>query len=458
MDEQDESDEPLRPAVIGRYRIDGELGRGAMGTVYLGHDTTIDRPVAIKTIHRQLLTGSHGAEWEQRFRREVRAAGRCVHPNIVTVFDYGEADGLPYIVMEHVDGSSLRELVRSRGALSPGNAAAIIEQVLLALGHAHEQGVVHRDVKPANVLLLADGQVKVTDFGIARLESVDGKGNERAAVGTPGYMAPEQFGSLDVDRRADLYSAGVVLFELLTGSRPFHGGGEQALREKVLHQPPPRPSTVRPSVPRELDPVLERALAKGPAHRFQSAEEFLEALLALGLVERELGPGPLDSRVGKAPVSPAPTFDEAVLGRAERALVEALGPIARVLVRRTAQRARSLSELAEALATAIPDERERRRFRERVAGAPVYDADEETRPDAATASTSQMPSALGPFDQATLEAARHHLAEFLGPIAKVLVKQAAGRSSSVRELYRRLADEIADAEERARFLARSPSP
>ncbi|MCC7072267.1 MAG: serine/threonine protein kinase [Deltaproteobacteria bacterium] len=452
------SDDVLPPSMIGRYRIDGELGRGAMGTVYLGHDNTIDRAVAIKTINRELAEGKQGLAWVERFHREVRAAGRCVHPNIVTVFDYGEDDGLPFIVMERVDGTALREVVRDRGALTPGNATAIVEQVLFALDHAHGQGVVHRDIKPANILLLADGLVKVTDFGIARLDNSDTDEVERGSVGTPGYMAPEQFAGGGADRRADLYSCGVVLFELLTGTRPFHGGGEQALRDLVQSAPPPRASVVKPSVPRELDPLLERALAKAPRKRFQSAAEFLEALQALGLVERELGTGPLDTRVSRPSIAHTPSFDPALLDRAVRGLVLVLGPVARVLVRRVAQRARSASELTEALAAAIPDEVDRRRFRELMGGAPVLHPDDRTVPDVDAGSSSQMPTALGPFDQATLEAARRDLAELMGPIAKVLVKQAAARATTPRGLYLLLAEHLTNPDERARFLARAPGP
>ncbi len=157
------------PPCVGRYRVTGLLGRGAMGVVYLGHDVAIDRPVAIKTIHRRLLQGAEGADWLARFRREVQAAGRCLHPNIVTVFEYGEEEGAPYIVMEYVQGRELRDYLKDRQPLPPANAMAVIVQVLQALGHAHASGVVHRDIKPGNIILLADGQVKVADFGIARL-------------------------------------------------------------------------------------------------------------------------------------------------------------------------------------------------------------------------------------------------------------------------------------------------
>ncbi|MCB1768246.1 MAG: serine/threonine protein kinase, partial [Candidatus Competibacteraceae bacterium] len=213
------------PSRIGRYRVMGLLGRGAMGMVYLGHDAAIDRQVAIKTIHRRLLGGEDGIDWLERFRREVRAAGRCLHPNIVTVFEYGEEAGAPYIVMEYVQGREVRDFLKNRQPMPLGNSVAIILQVLRALGHAHAQGVVHRDIKPGNIILLADGMVKVTDFGIARLEMSGSLTQVGTAVGTPGYMAPEQFSGQEADRRADLYAAGVVLFELLTGVRPFPGRG-----------------------------------------------------------------------------------------------------------------------------------------------------------------------------------------------------------------------------------------
>ncbi|MFO7640272.1 MAG: serine/threonine-protein kinase [Candidatus Competibacteraceae bacterium] len=277
-----------RPVNIGRYRVAGVLGRGAMGVVYLGHDVAIDRQVAIKTIHRRLLSGGDGAEWLERFRREVRAAGRCLHPNIVTVFEYGEEDDAPYIVMEYVQGRELRDYLKDRQPLPLANAVGVIVQVLQALGHAHIHGVVHRDIKPGNIILLADGQVKVTDFGIARMETVSGMTQVGMTVGTPGYMAPEQFRGAEADRRADLYAAGVVLFEMLTGSRPFTGRGASELMYQVLNEPPRKATLLNPRLPLELDDALAKALTKSPDDRYQEAGEFIAALESLKLVEREI--------------------------------------------------------------------------------------------------------------------------------------------------------------------------
>ncbi|MEI2619585.1 MAG: serine/threonine-protein kinase [Candidatus Nanopelagicales bacterium] len=303
----------MRPPRIGRYQLTSTLGRGAMGVVYLGYDEAIDRQVAIKTIHRTLLEGADGTEWLERFRREVRAAGRCLHPNIVTVFEYGEENGVPYIVMEYVQGRELRDYLKDRRPLPLANAVAVVVQVLHALDHAHACGVVHRDIKPGNIILLADGQVKVSDFGIARVEATSGMTQHGMTVGTPGYMAPEQFGGQEVDRRADLYATGVVLFEALTGTRPFAGRSSSELMYKVLHDPPPRVTMVNPRLPPELNAVLDKALAKAPDERFQDANRFIATLESLRLVELEVtADGSTLIRV--APVQAPGTADQRATG------------------------------------------------------------------------------------------------------------------------------------------------
>src|SRR4051794_37603982 len=193
---------PDLPKALGRYRIDAVLGRGAMGVVYRAHDPVIDRPVAIKLVHADLLDGGDRTDFLARFKREAQAAGRCIHPNIVTVYDY--SDGMPpFLVMEFVEGRDLQGVLRSRGRLGPPEALPILMQVLRGLGHAHAAGVVHRDVKPANIMLPGGGVVKITDFGVARLgrHSMTHAG---AIVGTPSYMAPEQLRGVGVDARSDL--------------------------------------------------------------------------------------------------------------------------------------------------------------------------------------------------------------------------------------------------------------
>lgn len=455
-----------RPPRIGRYLLTKTLGRGAMGVVYLGYDQAIDRQVAIKTIHRALLEGEDGAEWLERFRREVRAAGRCLHPNIVTVFEYGEENSIPYIVMEYVQGRELRDYLKEREPLPLANAVAVIVQVLHALDHAHACGVVHRDIKPGNIILLTDGQVKVSDFGIARVETTTGMTQHGMLVGTPAYMAPEQFGGREADRRADLYATGVVLFEALTGVRPFSGRSSSELLYKVMHDAPPRATMINPRLPTELDGVLAKALAKPPEARFQSASEFSAALETLRLVEREVAAdGSTLIRVVpvQAPEPPAnvpPGWDPALLAQAERFLTQILGPVAKVLVRRTARQVGSPAELIQQLMAAIPGEPDRLLFQRRMRGA-LGGTIGSTVGSAGTlgtsAAASQMSGSLGSFDQATLELARQNLAVYLGPIAKVLVKQAATKARTSQELYQRLAEHIPAAADRAAFLKRAPA-
>lgn len=451
-----------RPPHIGRYRLIKTLGRGAMGVVYLGYDEAIDRQVAIKTIHRALLEGEDGAEWLERFRREVRAAGRCLHPNIVTVFEFGEENGIPYIVMEYVQGRELRDYLKERQPLPLANAVAVAVQVLHALDHAHACGVVHRDIKPGNIILLPDGQVKVSDFGIARMEAASGMTQHGMTVGTPAYMAPEQFGGREVDRRADLYATGVVLFETLTGVRPFAGGSASDLMYKVLHDPPQPVTRVNPRLPTELDAVLAKALAKSADQRFQNAGEFIAALEKLRLVEREVTvDGSTLIRVApvqapEPPPSNVPAgWDPVMLAQAERFLTEILGPVAKVLVRRTALQVSSPAELVQRLRASVPNEADRLLFERRmrgVLGGTIGGA----KTMGSTSAASQMSASLGSFDQATLETARRDLAVYLGPIAKVLVKQAAIKAGTPLELYQRLAEHIPAAADRAAFLKRAP--
>jgi serine/threonine-protein kinase len=452
------------PPCVGRYRVTGLLGRGAMGVVYLGHDVAIDRPVAIKTIHRRLLQGAEGADWLARFRREVQAAGRCLHPNIVTVFEYGEEEGAPYIVMEYVQGRELRDYLKDRQPLPPANAMAVIVQVLQALGHAHASGVVHRDIKPGNIILLADGQVKVADFGIARLDTVGGLTQDGMSVGTPSYMAPEQFRGESTDRRADLYATAVVLFELLTGVRPFDGRGASELMYQVLNEPPRRATLLNPRLPLELDAVLGRALAKAPGDRFQDAGAFIAALQGLNLVEREVAAdGSTVIRVEPVqappppPANTPPGWDPALLAQIEQQLIVYLGPVARMLVRKAALQVGSPKELIQNLAAAIPSEQDRLMFQRRLRATTGGTVTGLAAGTSASVMGSQMSGSLGPFDQVLLETARHDLAVYLGPIAKVLVKQAAGKAGTPRELYQRLAEHIPTAADRAAFLKRAPA-
>ncbi len=261
---------------LGKYEIRRELGRGAMGVVYEGYDPMIQRVVALKTIRPDQLVGAHAAEILERFRREAQAAGRLTHPNIVAIYDFGEDAGVWYIAMELVKGKELKAYFEANQRFATADIVRIERQILAALGYAHKLGVVHRDVKPANIFLLEDGTAKVGDFGIAHLESSE-LTQVGTVLGTPAYMSPEQILGTPVDGRSDLFSAGVILYQFLTGERPFTGNATITMR-KVLEEDPLPPSRFNVQIAGAMDAVVRRALAKKPEDRFATADEFSAAL------------------------------------------------------------------------------------------------------------------------------------------------------------------------------------
>jgi serine/threonine-protein kinase len=253
----------------GRYRIVRKLGSGGMADVYLAEDEELGRRIAIKILNDR---HANDEQFVERFRREAKNAAGLSHPNIVSIYDRGEAEGTYYIAMEYLDGRSLKELVVARGPLPIGDAIDATRQVLSALRFAHRKGVVHRDIKPHNVMADADGRLKVTDFGIARA-GVSQMTEAGSIIGTAQYLSPEQARGAAVDQRSDLYSVGVVLYEMLTGKTPFTGETPVEIAMKHLSDPPRPPSLERPDISPDLDMVVLRALAKNTDDRYQTAEE-----------------------------------------------------------------------------------------------------------------------------------------------------------------------------------------
>ena len=286
---------------LGRYQIRGVLGKGAMGLVYDGHDSTLDRRVAIKTILTSNLDEATAKHYDLRFRREVCAVARLNHPNIVQVYDFGHEGDLAYIVMEYVEGRELKEQLDAKERFELGRIFTLMGELLDALDFAHLAGVIHRDIKPGNVMINAAGNAKLADFGVARIMDEQSEATRAGAmVGTPSHMSPEQIQGQPIDRRTDIFSAGVVFYQLLTGQKPFEGTG-WALAKKIVQDDPVLPSQLVQINP-AIDRVVARALAKHADQRYQTARSFADDLKRV--------------RDGKAPEAAAKR--SAVTGEAEK--------------------------------------------------------------------------------------------------------------------------------------------
>jgi len=341
---------------IGRYRVERVLGRGAIGVVYLAHDPVIDRKVAIKLVRAELVDEAAHAEYLERFQREAQAAGRCQHPNIVAIYDFALDDANPFLVMEYVDGMNLAEVLRRRGRFTVDAALGVILQVLDALACAHAIGVVHRDVKPANILLTHGERVKVADFGIARLDTSH-LTQHGTMIGTPSYMSPEQCVGDPTDTRSDIFSVGAVLYEMLCGRRAFPGHGATGVTYRVVHEAPADLRTLVPGIPPEVESAVRRALAKAPANRFASAQEMSAAVRGGGAMPAMM----LSDDTLVAPETRT-IITAMEIERAERVLAIYLGPIAKLLVKRALASAVTSAVLWENLAEHIEREADRAAF------------------------------------------------------------------------------------------------
>src|SRR3984957_8650002 len=273
------------PKVIGRYEIVEELGRGAMGSVFKARDPAVGRIVALKTIHTTALEGAQSEEYRTRFYREARASGVLAHPGIVPVFDVGDDAGVPFLVMEFVEGRNLADVIKKGERYTLDRVSEIVQQIAEALGYAHRQGVIHRDIKPANILMTSKAvygseRPRITDFGIAKLASSDITTTGQL-LGTPSFMPPEQFTGSPIDGRADLFSLGVILYSLATGEQPFPGETMTAVSYKVVYTEPIPPAKLNPAIPARYEALILKALAKSPSDRFQTGEEMAQELASM---------------------------------------------------------------------------------------------------------------------------------------------------------------------------------
>jgi len=405
------------PTHLSKYTISSVIGEGAMGVVYKATDTVLKRTVAIKTLHRHLVEQGGGAALLARFRNEALAAARLMHPNIVAVHDYGEHDFEPYIVMEYVEGSTLSGPLRSRVRYDEATIVGLMRQLLDGLHYAHEQGVWHRDIKPSNLLLNPAGRLKIADFGIARIASM-GLTQLSSTIGTPGHMAPEQYSGELVDRRADIFAAGVLLYVLLAMRPPFVGSNENVMFQTLNSEPLP-PSRVHGSRrPAWFDSVVARAMAKRPEDRYPDAQQFKEELD--GWLARQRGI--VVPRAVVAPTAVAANPDDVSLSA--QPLVPMAAAPAREPARSAAERRTNTvhTDWKQAAPTA--------------AGAP---------PSAATSPAWQ-------WDNATLNRLEGELAKVIGPMARVLVRRAARTTQDLESLRLALARQIDTEIQRDQFM------
>ena len=461
------------PASIGKYRITGVLGQGAMGMVYKDFDPHINRMVAIKTIHKNLLGDGDAVDSiAARFRNEAQAVGRIAHPGVVAIYELGQDEHTAFIVMEFVDGRSLDHVLRDSPLLPKVQLLSIMDQLLDALGAAHSHGVWHRDIKPANLMLTATGLLKLTDFGIARIEDA-GLTQVAAVIGSPGYMAPEQYRGRGVDHRVDLFAAGVLLYRLLVGRLPFTGTAEQQMYQ-IINETPPPPSQLAPHRTVAYDALVLRALAKDASQRFASAAEFREALSAAAIaatiaatsedfattlmVPRQQSVETLAAAPPSRPTqptqptstsgTPGPTgWDAPALSRIERALASQIGPLAKLMVRDASRNCADLPSLARAVAEHIADPAERQKFLRDATGSssPVAQASQSSSSLGRSTVSTQVPTpsstrSIGsatqttgstqPPSEAYLARALQVLTRHLGPIAKIVLKRAAQQAPS----------------------------
>lgn len=469
------------PDRLGKYPITGVLGKGAMGVVYKGFDPVINRPVAIKTIHKALVGQDlSGSSTTARFKNEARAVGRMAHPNIVAIYEYGEDADTAYIAMEYVEGRTLSQILGGTPRPPECDILTLMDQLLAALACAHQHGVWHRDIKPANLIVTNAGQLKVTDFGIARIESVV-LTQITSTIGTPGYMAPEQYIGEGVDHRIDIFAAGAILYGMLVGQPPFKGSPETVMYKVVNEHPTPPSQVAEAGRPAFYDAIVAKALAKKPEDRFASTADFRAALAKRDLAgEPDTGettiiivhdnavPAPAigvlepPSGVPRSGGTPIPGWDPATLHQVERALASFVGPMAKVLVRQAARAHTDVAGLQTSLCEHLPSDQERQRFMAKLSTA--TSATHVSGGSRVSGSTSQaLPSGHGgssagsavgaPLSPETLAHAGKVLTSHIGPIASIVLKKAAAKARTQEQLFVMLAEQVGEGAERNKLLA-----
>jgi serine/threonine-protein kinase len=440
------------PESIGKYKIRSSLGEGAMGIVYEGFDPDIERRVAIKILHPHLIKEKHGEEFLQRFKREAKSAARCVHPNIVTVMEYGQDGDIPYIVMEFVEGFSLDQVIKRGRAITLQSTLSIISGLLKALEAAHKLGIVHRDIKAANVMIVKNSRdIKLADFGIARIAESAELTMTGAVVGTPRYMAPEQMFGLKVDCRADLFSVSMVFLDLLT-LLPKNSGISCSNLPEITNLPPNNRIDYTILYPDALIPVLLIGLSVTQDKRFQNAREYISAIKkVLPKLKSQLSPlaNGETAVVQKSAQKISASKEE--FTSMTKLLVDYVGPIAKNIMMEHELERVSVDELATLVSREIPQSEEREAFLkkwEKISGTRIT----ATRMTAGTgtgSSTSQ--TRLTPLSDEVLGRIQDDYTGYIGPLADRLVQYYSKNSPDLEQLVNSLAAEIPDPGDRRKF-------
>jgi serine/threonine protein kinase len=459
------------PQNIGKYKISKVLGKGAMGTVYKGFDTVIERWVAIKMLHQHLLEDEGGEEFSIRFKQEAQAAARCLHPNIVTIFDFGIENETSYIVMEYVEGTELKEEMHHQRISTVVQAIKILLQILDGLEMAHSKGVIHRDIKPANIIMLADGRVKVSDFGVARLDTSD-LTSAGFMVGTPNYMSPEGLRGEQVDHRSDLYSCALLLLEIITRSKPYAGRNTEELLAALELQ-----TQIAQNLRYKLDQCIRKALSSDPGQRYQSAAKFRMALASLIDQFSEDEEDDQKTMIIAAPQRPSVTpphsqasqsqmgaWNPDLLKAIEDSLIKYIGPMAKVLIRKNSKTAISVSALSQQLAEQIPSDKDRMAFLKNLSKSGVYSSAVSglqqsnslvSGVNPATNADASSLAAVVPASQITLndlDKITKALLFHVGPLASRIVKHASKSCTDTDELILKVSAHIPDDKERSDFI------
>lgn len=484
---------------LGKYTLGETLGEGAMGVVYRAVDPHIDRVVALKTIRKAVLDAPAGKPSAAlRFRNEARAAGRLSHPGIVQIYEYGEEGEQSFIAMEYVAGASLLRCTAPQQRLPLADVLSVMTQLLHALNYAHAHGVWHRDIKPSNLIVTPGGQLKITDFGIARIEAAE-LTQDASIMGSCGYMAPECYRGVEVDQRVDLFACGVLLYELLTGRRPF-AGTPSAVMHQLLHDDPPpladaACTAAEAAALAPYEPIVACAMARDRAQRYPGAQEMLDALSGLAaapvaprvsvaavqnlMTRRTVAapatvhllprkPQPIYRKAAALPAQasaaqPAPAlaaaerpdaahFDPSALATLAALLVPTLGPVARVVVQRAAAKSQGLAALVGRLAHELPSAAERRHFLAQAQQA--FGRAEVPHPAKPQSIEVLALPVLGatPLSDEAVQNAEFALMQQVGPIARWIVKQARSGAGSREQFFARLADLAADCIDPERLL------